>query len=91
MKRFTSLVLTGWCLFAGAATTWAAKPNVIVVMTDDQGLGFNDDHVSPMCTPIRGQHLTGLDAARNGDFNLSSGRALLSAYYVYVTRENSEE
>jgi hypothetical protein len=35
MKRFTSLVLTGWCLFAGAATTWAAKPNVIVVMTDE--------------------------------------------------------
>ena len=30
-----------------------------------------------MCTPTRGQLLTGLDAARNGAVNVSSGRALL--------------
>ena len=78
-----------------------AKPNVIVVMTDDQGypelsvhgnpilksphldrlhsqsLRLEDYHVSPMCTPTRGQLMTGLDPARNGAINVSSGRALL--------------
>jgi len=84
-----------------SATASAAKPNVIVVMTDDQGfpelsvhgnpivqtphldlfhdqsLRLIDYHVSPMCTPTRGQLMTGLDAARNGAINVSSGRALL--------------
>jgi arylsulfatase len=88
-------------LFSSATTAWSAKPNVIVVMTDDQGypeisahgnpivktphldrlhaegLRFTDYHVSPMCAPTRGQLLTGLDAARNGAINVSSGRALL--------------
>ena len=32
-----------------------------------------------MCTPTRGQLLTGLDAARNGAVNVSSGRALIRA------------
>ena len=85
-------------LFASAAL---ARPNVIVVMTDDQGypelsvhgnpilqtpnldrlhgqsLRLEDYHVSPMCTPTRGQLMTGLDPARNGAINVSSGRALL--------------
>ncbi|MCA9173752.1 MAG: arylsulfatase [Planctomycetales bacterium] len=79
----------------------AAPPNVIVIMTDDQGYGefschgnpvaktphidrlasqsvrLTDFHVSPMCTPTRGQLLTGLDAFRNGASNVSSGRTLL--------------
>ncbi|MAS96929.1 MAG: arylsulfatase [Verrucomicrobiales bacterium] len=79
----------------------AAKPNVIVLMTDDQGypelsvhgnpvletphldrvhsesVRFTDFHVAPMCTPTRGQLLTGVDAARNGAINVSSGRTLL--------------
>ena len=42
-----------------------------------QSIRFSDYHVSPMCTPTRGQLLTGLDAARNGAVNVSSGRALL--------------
>ena len=81
------------------------KPNVIVIVTDDQGYGdlachgnpvvqtpnldrlheesirFTDFHVAPMCTPTRGQLLTGTDAARNGALNVSSGRTLLSTDY----------
>ena len=79
------------------------KPNVILVITDDQGYGelschgnpvlktpaldqlhsisvrFTDYHVAPMSAPTRGQLLTGLDAARNGAVNVSSGRSLLRA------------
>ena len=88
-------------LIAAGETVSADKPNVIVVMTDDQGypelsvhgnpvlktphldrlhsqsLRLTDYHVSPMCTPTRGQLLTGIDAARNGAINVSSGRSLL--------------
>ncbi len=80
-----------------------AKPNVIIILTDDQGYGdlgchgnpvartpnidalhnqsvrLTDFHAAPMCTPTRGQLLTGLDAARNGAVNVSSGRTLLRA------------
>lgn len=86
-------------LFAAPAVL--AKPNVIVLITDDQGwpelsahgnpvlrtphldavhaasLRLTDFHVAPMCTPTRGQLMTGLDAARNGAINVSSGRSLL--------------
>ena len=77
------------------------KPNVILIITDDQGYGdlgchgnpvaqtphlddlhaesirLTDFHAAPMCTATRGQLMTGLDAARNGAVNVSSGRSLL--------------
>jgi arylsulfatase len=77
------------------------RPNVVVVITDDQGYGdlschgnpvlrtphldqihrasirLTDFHVAPMCTPTRGQLLTGRDALANGAMNVSSGRTLL--------------
>ena len=81
----------------------SSRPNVIIIITDDQGYGdlachgnpvaqtphldklheqsvrLTDFHAAPMCTPTRGQLLTGLDAARNGAVNVSSGRTLLRA------------
>ena len=83
---------------------WAAdmqKPNVIVLMTDDQGYGdlsahgnpllktpqldklreesvrFTDFHVTPKCTPTRGQLMTGIDAMRNGATRICQGRSMV--------------
>ena len=79
----------------------AKQPNVIVVLTDDQGYGdfschgnpvlktpnldklhdqsirFTDFHAAPMCTPTRGQLLSGRDCLANGAMNVSSGRTFL--------------
>jgi len=79
----------------------APRPNVLIVMTDDQGLGdfsftgnpvlktpnfdafarqalrLTDFHVCPMCSPTRGQLLTGLTALRNGATSVTAGRTFL--------------
>ena len=73
-------------------------PNVIVILSDDQGYGdfsstgnpvlqtpaldklahegvrFADFHVSPYCTPTRGQLLSGLDALHNKAATVGTGR-----------------
>ena len=83
------------------AVAAAEKPNVIVVLSDDQGyadfschgnpvlktpnldrlhsqsIRFTDFHVAPVCTPTRGQLLTGRDAMHNGAWSRESGREMI--------------
>ncbi len=94
------LALLVFALASGSRLT-AAQPNVIIVMTDDQGLGdfsftgnpvlktpnfdafakesvrLTDFHVCPMCSPTRGQLMTGLAALRNGATSVTAGRTFV--------------
>lgn len=86
---------------ANQATSAAKRPNVIVIISDDQGYGdfschgnpvlktpqldklhassvrLTDFHVAPMCTPTRGQFLTGRDALINGASSVCAGRSFI--------------
>jgi arylsulfatase A-like enzyme len=42
-----------------------------------QSIRLTDFHVTPMCTPTRGQIMTGQDALRNGAFCVCSGRTFI--------------
>lgn len=103
-RSFLPLVLAQAALLAVTAFVAAGtarQPNVIIVLTDDQGYGdlachgnpvlktphldrlwaesvrLTDFHAAPMCTPTRGQLLSGADCLRNGAMNVSSGRTFL--------------
>jgi arylsulfatase len=89
-------LLTGW-----VPEVQAERPNVLIVLTDDQGYGdvsahgnpvlrtpnldrlraesvrLADFHAAPMCTPTRGQLLSGVDAVRNGATSVTGGRSFL--------------
>lgn len=77
------------------------KPNIIIVLSDDQGYGdlsvhgnpvlktpaldrlhnesvrFSNFHVAPLCTPSRGQLMSGLDAMNNKASTVLSGRGIM--------------
>jgi len=104
MKRRSLFGLAAvFCLasiYPGPATAGPDKPNVILIITDDQGYGdlaahgnpvlktpamdrlhagsvrFTDFHVAPMCSPTRGQLMTGIDAMRSGCTAVCQGRSM---------------
>ena len=75
--------------FVGDSIHSPQRPNVIIILTDDQGYGdlschgnpilktpaldklysesirLDNFHATPLCTPTRGQLMTGLDAMNN--------------------------
>ncbi len=103
MKHLIFGILLSLCGLANAAPPNAAQPNVIVIITDDQGYGdfsahgnpvlktpnmdqfresavrFTDFHVAPMCSPTRGQLMTGIDAMKNGCTAVCEGRSMMRA------------
>ncbi len=98
MKKTLSLILACLSVLTTTAQKMKVKPNVIIVLSDDQGYGdlsahgnpilktpaldkmyaesvrMSNFHSSPLCTPTRGQLMTGIDAMRNGASTVRFGR-----------------
>lgn len=89
------------CIAPAIAVGASKRPNVLVILSDDQGYGdvsahgnpvlktpnldklhgesirLTDFHVAPMCTPTRGQLLSGQDALHTGASSVCAGRSFL--------------
>lgn len=102
MNYFWAAVLLFLCFACtGRQAVTVEKPNVIVILTDDQGYGdlsclgnpvlktpnldqlyeqsvrLTDFHVAPVCTPTRGQLLSGRDAMHNGAWSWAYGHEMI--------------
>src|SRR5262245_42311579 len=99
--RVLTLLVFGLAAVPLSAAEPSRRPNVLIVLTDDQGLGdfsfmgnpvlktpnmdrlaqesvwLRDFHVCPMCSPTRGQLMTGLAAVRNGATSVTAGRTFV--------------
>ena len=99
--RGTIQFLVLWLAMSGSALMASEKPNVLILLTDDQGYGdfschgnpvlrtpnmdrlhdqsvcLTDFHVAPMCTPTRGQLMTGMDSLHNGASSVTAGRSFI--------------
>jgi arylsulfatase A-like enzyme len=100
-REFLKTVTAAAAVRRAVAAAPSARPNVVIILTDDQGYGdlschgnpvlqtpnmdrihaqgvrFTDFHSAPMCTPTRGQLMTGQDALRNGATSVTAGRAIV--------------
>jgi arylsulfatase len=108
MKKFKTykiLIVVNMVLllapFYGSNGQGTDKPNIIIVLSDDQGYGdfsiygnpilqtptldrlanesvqLTDFHVAPLCTPSRGQLMTGLDAYHNKAATVGSASGIV--------------
>ena len=96
-----AIALLGCALLGNDAAHAAKRPNVLIILSDDQGYGdvsahgnpvlktpqldklhgesirLTDFHVAPMCTPTRGQLMSGCDALHTGASSVCAGRSFL--------------